>query len=162
MNILTNLINDLSKEVSGLIDSPLLVVFMLLFLSVISYTDIKTKKIKDIHNLIAFIFLLGYFLYTDPSNIHLKFAGAIAGASMVLIPAMIMNKPMGGDIKAIFVISFCSGAVLIVPILTIACITGAILIFVSRLLKKGMPMIPFAPFFGMGYVSLVIMSYFIK
>ena len=82
----------------------------------------------------------------------------VAGFLLVLIPAMIKNKPMGGDIKLMAVLGFYLGVKNIFVLLA-GTVGFSIIYIIPKLIKqKEIKDFPLAPFVLLSYASVVIIS----
>ena len=120
-----------------------------------SYTDAKQKKIYDKLNISLLILrLVSASIYPITSR-HL--IGAIFGLLIILIPAMIMNIPMGGDIKFAAVLGLWISDSGIYVSLAI----GAILFIIYGLAakKKRKEMVPLGPFISIGCLCIMVIYY---
>lgn len=127
-------------------------VFVLVFLTIASIYDIKYRKIPDKLNLtfligrILLIFVIGF----SWNNIF----GMLIGLFTILIPAMIKNKPMGGDIKTMAVLGLYLGGYGVFALLvTTVVISLAYTLIVNYIMKSKLD-IPFAPFFLIAYLII--------
>ena len=112
-------------------------VSVLILLLIASYFDSKEFRIPNKLNLGCFIlrFALIPLIGFSWGNI----CGLIVGILIILIPAMIKNKPMGGDIKMLGVLGLYLGAknVLILLIGTvILAFLYFLLIYIKRIKRK--------------------------
>ena len=127
---------------------------LLLLLVIASYFDEKEFRIPDKLNLTFLIvrLILSCFIGIGLGNLY----GLIAGLLIILIPAMIMMKPMGGDIKMFAVLGLYLG-VQNVLVLLVGTVFASV---IPAILKKrdkgeGRKDIPLAPYV---LVSFIIMN----
>lgn len=151
-NIIENIINK--EIIYWSIYSNL---FLFVFLSIASYFDIKEFKIPNKLNL---SFLIGRFVLIPFISIGLEnIYGLLVGLLLILIPAMIINKPMGGDIKMSAVLGFYLGIQNIIVLL----IGTVVVSIVPAILKKRQESeerkdIPLAPFVLISFIIVNIIS----
>lgn len=134
-------------------------VVVFLLLGVASYFDSKELRIPDKLNLGFLILRLALipFISFSWGNIY----GLIVGMLIILIPAMIKNKPMGGDIKMLGVLGLYLG-VKNVLILLIGTVILAFLYFLLIYIKKeSKENIPLAPFVLCSFILMNTVSFFI-
>lgn len=134
-------------------------VSVLILLLIASYFDSKEFRIPNKLNLGFFIlrFALIPLIGFSWGNIY----GLIVGMLIILIPAMIKNKPMGGDIKMLGVLGLYLG-VKNVLILLIGTVILAFLYFLLIYIKKeSKENIPLAPFVLCSFILMNIVSFFI-
>lgn len=131
-------------------------VVVFLLLGVASYFDSKELRIPDKLNLGFLILRLALipFISFSWGNIY----GLIVGMLIILIPAMIKNKPMGGDIKMMAVLGFYLGVQNIL-ILLIGTVIIAIIYYIPTILgKREKKDIPLAPFVLSSFILMNIIS----
>lgn len=133
-------------------------VTLFIMLIMASYFDKKEFRIPNKLNL-AFLIIriaLSYFVGIGLGNI----LGLLTGMSIILIPAIIMMKPMGGDIKMFAVLGLYLGVQNILVLLV-----GTVLIsIIPALLKKreegeGRKDIPLAPYVLISFAVISIISF---
>lgn len=125
------------------IENPFLVISTLIFLVTISIIDFKTLKIPN--KIVLPYFLLRFILIPlapiKSDLIWLLFTGLV-----VIIPALIHNRPMGGDVKALISLSVYLGEN-IIPFLAlfymVGLVIGLIACGITKDSKKKMPLAPF-------------------
>jgi leader peptidase (prepilin peptidase)/N-methyltransferase len=125
---------------------------VLLYIIVASITDIKEKKIFDKLNY-SFLLLRIIAIPIYPIQ-RTHIVGFIAAFFIVLIPAMIKGRQMGGDIKFAAVLGAWIGDDSIFASILIACVFFVLFAFVGK--KKKDDMIPFGPFISIGTIFTVI------
>lgn len=132
---------------------PLVIITLLLFLSIATYTDIKDMKIPNKLNgafaviRLLLIPLIGFGIA--------DILGAIFAFITLMIPAMIKMHKMGGDIKCLTVVGLYVGIYLIPFFLVFTCIYFMIYVGISAILKKKVKNVPFAPFFLLTHLTLL-------
>jgi len=132
-------------------------VIIAIFLLTASYFDIKASKIPNKLNMIIFILRL---LIIPMTGFNLNsIYGLILGLLIILIPAMVKNRPMGGDIKTIAVSGFYLGVHNIFVL-----IAGTIIFFLiyhipAFLNKKVIKDTPLAPFIFISFICMNIISF---
>lgn len=133
------------------------------------YTDLSSLKITDNLNktflllrIVAGVVSAALATYAG-INIGLEITmdnvfGLAVGGLLVLIPAMIKMKPMGGDIKFCAVLGFWLGYEGIIAALIMGVLMFWVLAALSGEMRKMMN-IPFAPFIAIGYgLSMLTVS----
>lgn len=130
------------------------------FLGMASFFDVKSRKIPDKLTL-AFFLLRLIVIPLVPISLNNVY-GLLAGLFIILIPAMIVNKPMGGDIKTMAVLGFYLGFYGIAVTVFIIVALALIYYGICKLRKMKLEEIPFALFFFCGFIlTLGITQYFI-
>lgn len=132
--------------------NPIIFMLIFLFLTIASYFDFKYKKIPNKLNLSFFIIRLVLIpiLKFNINNIW----GLLIGFFIIFIPAMIVNKPMGGDIKAMTVLGFYLGSYSIVVLLFLIVLIGLLYFVINNYIFKRKNEVPFAPFFLIAHLLL--------
>lgn len=154
MFIVEEIITLLGTKLEALYGEPLLWVTMLVFLSIATYTDIKSLKISNRLNL---AFLAARLLLIPLVGLHwLDLGGSLLAGLALLIPAMVLMHKMGGDIKIAFVLGLYLGAVIVPLFLLIACGLFAATALISGWFGKKIILLPFAPFFLASHVILLV------
>lgn len=125
---------------------------ILTFLLFASISDLQTLKIPNYLNR---AFFMSRFLFVPwvPFGVD-NIMGLVFGGLLILIPAMIMMKPMGGDIKLVAALGIWTNDAVIITSMLIG-----ILLFVGyAFMKKSgrKEMIAFGPFVSLGYANLSI------
>lgn len=131
-------------------------VVVFLLLGVASYFDSKELRIPDKLNLGFLILRLALipFISFSWGNIY----GLLVGLLLILIPAMIKCKPMGGDIKMMAVLGFYLGVQNIL-VLLIGTVIIAIIYYIPTILgKREKKDIPLAPFVLSSFILMNIIS----
>lgn len=134
------------------IGNPIVMVFLLIYIGIASYTDFKEKKIRNWLNYsmlglrIAAIPLIGISMDSV--------LGAVFGLLIILIPAVIMLVPMGGDIKFSAVLGSWLGGFGILFSLAVGCVTFVITGLIRKMKKKDM--MALGPFISLGTLLLMI------
>lgn len=149
VNDFLSLVEESMKHVYG---EPLLWITMLLFLTVATYTDVKTLKIPNKLNgafLIARLILIPFVGLAIGDVI-----GAILAGLALLIPAMVKMQKMAGDIKIAFVLGLYMGVALVPVFFVGASVMLALTTFISGYFGKKLILLPFAPFFLAMHVIL--------
>ncbi|WCF11730.1 prepilin peptidase (plasmid) [Paenibacillus thiaminolyticus] len=152
-----NYLDDLSKSLEHLYGSPIVVIVFTAFLLIASYTDVMHLKIPNKLNgmfflsRFAMIPILGFSLWDVAAGILCFIA--------LLIPAMVKMNKMGGDIKCVTVIGLYTSMGLAPTFLILACFYSALYTGVSYLAGRKVRMFPFAPFFLLSNVTLLIVYY---
>ncbi len=147
------------EGLNTLTSSYYVVLIVLYFLIHAAVTDIKYLKIPNKLNAafllarLALIPWLGFSL----DNVY----GAIFCFLAVLIPAMIMMHKMGGDIKMLTVLGLYLGIGLAPSFLLLCCIYNVIYWAVNKIIRNKKGNMPFAPFFLLSYITLIIIGFVI-
>lgn len=150
----------LLQEITGLYGNYLLVAIMTIFLGVATYTDIKYLKIRNSLNLtfaIIAIVLIPFFGFSW-GEVFSKLGGSAFGFFALLIPAMIRNHKMGGDIKAMAVLGLYLGVYIVPVFMALASLTGVVYLYIRFISNKSIGNFPFAPFFLASHLILFIIS----
>lgn len=131
---------------------------VLIFLLLASYFDIKYRKIPNKLNLLFFIirFAMIPLVGFSASNIY----GFLFGFFIILIPAMIVCKPMGGDIKAMAVLGLYLELLGIFVLLVGTIIVSLMYFFFEKIRGRKKVEIPFAPFFLISFIAIFIFVLF--
>ena len=150
-NIIENIIN---KEIIYWSIYSNLSLFV--FLSIASYFDIKEFRIPNKLNLSFLIGRLALipFIRIGSGNVY----GLLVGLLIILIPAMIMNKPMGGDIKMSAVLGFYLGIQNIIVLLVGTVVVSIIPAILKKRKEEARKDIPLAPFVLTSLIIINIMS----
>lgn len=127
-----------------------------LLLLIASYFDMKYMIIPNKLNLTFLIvrLLLSFIIGIELGNLY----GLIVGFLLIFIPAMIKNKPMGGDIKLMAVLGFYLGVKNVFILLVGTVLFGFLYVIIRILIKKELKDFPFAPFILLSFVSMVAIS----
>lgn len=156
-------LNGINTDLNTIMNNYFIVIILLGFLVTATYTDIKCMKIYDKFNV---IFLITRMLLIFMPVVGLEFTlnnlvGGIAGFLFLLIPAMALMHQMGGDIKFMGVLGLYLGFYATIILLIISCIYNIIYSIVSIFVlkrSKAKTNIPFAPFFLLAFITLIIIS----
>lgn len=147
---------ELIIDFNSIYGNQYVLITLFLLLLIASYFDIKHMKIPNKLNLTFLIIrlLLSFVIGIELGNLY----GMVAGFLLVLIPAMIKNKPMGGDIKLMAVLGFYLGVKNIFVLLA-GTVGFSIIYIIPKLIKqKEIKDFPLAPFVLLSYASVVIIS----
>lgn len=144
--------NLFSEQIKIVYQNPIILISTIVFLMIASYFDIKYRKIPNKLNLICFVIriLLVPMVGFSFNNIW----GLLLGFFMILIPAMIMNKPMGGDIKTVAVLGFYLGNYSIFALIAVVIIISLLYILITNCILKKKKDFPFIPFFLLAHIIL--------
>lgn len=134
--------------------------FLFIPFIIATYTDLKNQKVYDKFN-IAFLMSRLVFVGMLPQygGMPIKMGniiGALTGALILLIPAMIKMHKMGGDIKFSFVLGLFLGDYFILILMIIACILNLIYFIFMVKVKKDRSNKPFVPFLFMAYLIIFV------
>lgn len=128
---------------------------MVIYMAIASFYDIKYKIIPD-ELTITFFFLRLFAIPIMGFRVD-NVSGLVVGFLLLLIPAMIANKKMGGDIKAAAITGFYYGVYGTGVFLAILCIISLAYLVVSKKIKSKQD-IPLAPFFLASHIVMLIIS----
>lgn len=137
---------SLNETLQLVLLDPLVAAFLFLFCIAASYTDLKQMRISDDVNFFAMasgIIFHAIFM----KNINAVF-GALAGFLILLIPAVIINARMGGDIKFCTGLGAWIGPMSLIPVLSVAVVVFTAYAVLTK--HKMNEAIPFAPFLSSG------------
>lgn len=138
---------------STLYGNPLILIILTLYLSIATYTDVKTMKIPDKLN--GFFFLVRLILIPFIGFSFTDVAGALFSFVVMMIPAMIKMHKMGGDIKCLSVVGLYVGIYLAPLFLVLTCVFFILYAGLSAIARKKMKNVPFAPFFLLSHLTLM-------
>lgn len=126
-----------------------------IFMVMASVNDAKEMKIPNKLNYSMMMFRLMFAAVYPIGGEHIL--GFLLGGALIMIPAMILLKPMGGDIKFSAALGFWVGDVSILLTLVFAVIMFLFYgIKIKRLdMKKSLA---FAPFMSIGYVIVALIG----
>lgn len=150
----------LLQEISSLYGNYLMVAILTIFLGVATYTDIKYLKIRNSLNLTFAIIGIGLIPFFDFSwgEVFSKLGGSVFGFVALMIPAMIRNHRMGGDIKAMTVLGLYLGIYITPVFIALASLSGMAYLYMRFASNKVVGNFPFAPFFLASHVILFLTS----
>ena len=133
--------------------NPYALLPVLLFCILVSYHDTITMKIPDAITKSFFILRFGliYWIPITSGNI----IGFLFGALIILIPAMIINKPMGGDIKFMAVLGAYTNDAIVISSLLFGIIFFVGFAIITRMKKN--EMLAFGPFISLGFGTISIL-----
>lgn len=146
-------INELLNETYSI---PLIFILSVYFLT-IGFIDYKTKKIPNNINFTMLISRILLIPFLGLSWEHLL--GGLIGFLIILLPAMLANQPMGGDIKMAGILGLYVGPNLIVLFTILSFSLLYVLMYVMFKKEKTIT-IPVAPFYMIVHMFLTIL-YFI-
>lgn len=131
-----------------------------------SVTDLKTMKIRNYQNLAFFLVGLTLWIVSILDLFHTGFTlgighfyGAIVGFLLLFIPGMILNTPMGGDIKFVTVMGFWIGPTAILLLLIFSSVIQLLILIGKSIKLKSFSMknkFPFAPAFSLSFFILLL------
>lgn len=131
-----------------------------------SVTDLKTMKIKNYQNLAFFLVGLTLWITSILDLFHTGFTlglghlyGAIVGFLLLFIPGMILNTPIGGDIKFVTVMGFWIGPIAIILLLIFSSIIQFLILIIRTIKLQSFDMknkFPFAPAFSFSFFVLLL------
>ena len=126
------------------------------FLLIATYTDLKSYKIPDKLN--GFFFILRFVIIPVIGFGIADILGAIFAFVTLMIPAMIKNHKMGGDIKCLTVVGLYVGIYLVPFFLIFSCIYFILYTGLGLIVGKSPRVLPFAPFFLLSHITLVVIQ----
>lgn len=148
-------IDSFLNSLSSVYGNKVAVITVLIFLTIASYTDIKSMKIP---NKVNILFLLSRFLIISFLPLTLSsLAGGLLAFVVPLIPAIVLMHKMGGDIKCLTVLGLFVGGYNTILMLALSSMYG--LIYIILFNKKGN--ISFAPFFLISHITLMLLAFLI-
>lgn len=128
--------------------------FFYLYLGLISYSDLKSGLIPNILVYSLFLTVFSLKISTDFNRMFFCLVAAIA-VTLILLAVRHFTKGLGaGDIKLLFVTTFCTGFFCIVLAIIVSCLAGILAFCLLKALRKPVLTIPFAPFITLGYLSV--------
>jgi Flp pilus assembly protein protease CpaA len=155
--------SSLLQDMMNLYGNYYVVAILTLFLGIATYTDMKYLKIPNKLNLTFAVIGLALIPMFDFSwgELFSKFGGSLFGFVALLIPAMIRNHKMGGDIKAMAVLGLYLGIFIVPLFMALASVSGVVYLYTRFQTGKLLGNFPFAPFFLVAHIILFIFSFFI-
>lgn len=148
-------LGNILENLKLIYSNPIILLISITFLTIASYFDFKTRKIPDRLNLLFLIMRIGLIPLIGFNFNNLL--GLVFGGLVILIPAMIMNKPMGGDIKCMAVLGFIIGIHSAFVLLITIAFTSLIYILIVNYTLKSRIEIPFAPFYLFAHLAMCIL-----
>lgn len=140
-----------------LYNNPFFLITLTVFLGIATYTDLKNMKIPDKLN--GAFFLVRFLLIPVIGFGFADVMGAIFSFIAMMIPAMIKMHKMGGDIKCLTVVGLYVGIYLAPFFLILTCIYFLLYSGVCMVAKKKIKNVPFAPFFFVSHLTLMIIHF---
>lgn len=137
------------------IEMPIFIL-TLIFLLLITGTDLKSCKIYDKHLLIVLAIRLAMIPFNDLGIGWEQIIGLVVGFFVWFVPAMAINKNMGGDIKAYAILGLLLGWKVLIPHLVLTLILG--LVFSGLRLKFKVKDFPLAPMFLVAFNVIMLMG----
>lgn len=142
---------------STLYGNPLFLVILTVYLSIATYTDMKTMIIPDKLNGFFFVVRLAIIPFIGFGLADV--AGALFAFVVLMIPAMIKMHKMGGDIKCLTVVGLYVGIYLAPLFLILTCVYFILYAGLSAVARKKMKNVPFAPFFLASHLTLMALYF---
>lgn len=127
-----------------------------LFLGIASYFDIKERKIPN-KSVVTYILIRVCLLHFAPIEAN-HLLGLVLGYLIIFIPAFIVNKPMGGDMKAMAALGLGVGLYDLLPFVILTLLVSFAYYGQLYLRKKALKDIPFAVFYFIGMILLFALS----
>lgn len=145
----------------GIEVTPRILLYMIpvfAFIVIASSIDQKYMKIPNKLNYTMMLLRLSFAMFYPIEGTHIL--GFIIGGALILIPAMIVLKPMGGDIKFCAALGFWIGDIKILFTLVVAVIMFVVYgVFIKKLDKRESA--AFAPFMSLGCVVVLLIGLFL-
>lgn len=153
------LLNKIIFDFNSIYGNGYVLTASFLLLLIASYFDIKHMKIPNKLNLTFFIIrlLLCFVIGIEVGNLY----GMIAGFLLLLIPAMIKNKPMGGDIKLMTVLGFYIGVKNLLILLAGTIVFSMFYTAPNLIKKRERKDFPLAPFVLLSFISIITISFIV-
>ena len=134
----------------------IIIIPVMVYLAIATITDIKSMKIPNKLNV---GFLIIRLLLIPVIGFSLSsVAGAVIGFLALFIPAMVLMHKMGGDIKCIAVTGLFLGGWTMPIFIGTTCLLGLIYTIVKFIKTKSKKNIPFAPFFLLAHIVLIVVN----
>lgn len=128
--------------------------FFYLYLGLISLSDLKSEIIPNIFVYSLFLTAFCLKISDDFSGLPVSIAAAVVIA-LFLFAVRHFTKGLGlGDVKLLFVTTFCTGFLKSIFAIIVSCLAGIIVFILLKALKKRVLRIPYAPFITLGYLSV--------
>ena len=159
-----NLIHSIFQDTyTSLLSNDVLMIILFTFFGVATITDLKSKKIYNIFNLIFFAtrLVLGFIPVCTLHFTIDSILGGILCFAFLTIPAIALMHKMGGDIKFLTVVGLFLGFKMSVILLLISCTYMLIYSLIRKIIDKSFnvkTIVPFAPFFSLGLVTIYIIA----
>lgn len=153
-NLMEIITRELQMQPKDLL--PLIPVFI--FIAIAAYIDQKEMRIPNQLNYGMMMFRFAFIPFLPLEAKYL--IGFIIGGAIIMIPAMIILKPMGGDIKFAAALGLWVGDVKLVLTLSVAVILFVVYgVFIKKLNRKESA--PFAPFMSLGFLIITAVGFFV-
>lgn len=128
--------------------------FFYLYLGLISFSDLKSEIIPNIFVFSLFLTAFCLKISDDFSSLPVSIAAAVVIA-LFLFAVRHFTKGLGlGDVKLLFVTTFCTGFFCSMLAIIVSCLAGILAFCLLKTLRKTVLKIPFAPFITLGYLSV--------
>ena len=155
---ISNYVTLYKEALTSFYSNPYAMLPILIFCFAASKYDMESMKIpNDLNKL--FLMCRFLFIYWVPIKSE-HIIGFLLGGLLILIPAMVINRPMGGDIKFCAVLGAWTNDAIIMTSLAL----GIILFIANALIRKydRKKMVAFGPFVCLGFVLISVIYYLIK
>ena len=130
-----------------------------IILGILSYWDIKCYKIPNNVVLMGTVFLVCHTVTNPFQILSYRYLNVIFFISLFYSIALLTHGLGMGDVKVMGIISFVEDFFSICTIGVIACIFGAVIFFVQKVIKhKKLTRIPFVPCLTFGFVIVEILK----
>jgi len=160
--------SDFLSVFNQYINEPVVLVWLILSLLIVTYTDVKTLKIPNkVNGFIAIvniiIFVLIPLIQGDWQSSLTSMGSALIGFVVLLIPSVVTGFNMAGDIKFIGAFGFALTPISMFLFLGVSLVTniftnGSLIIMKKKTYDD---VIPFAPFFLISFLMLIGISWVI-
>lgn len=125
-----------------------------LYLGLISRSDIKSGTIPNVFVYSLFLTAFALKILTDFNKIGAHLIAAIV-VTFILLAVRYFTNGLGlGDVKLLFVTTFCVGFFKSIFAIIVSCLAGIIAFILLKAFKKRILRIPYAPFITLGYLSV--------
>ncbi|MBP1308771.1 Flp pilus assembly protein protease CpaA [Paenibacillus sp. 1182] len=146
-----NYLENVQMSVEHVYQNGYIAMLFTLYLFIATIIDVKFRKIPNKLNL-GFVLVRLILIPWFPFSI-LDLIGAVIAFIALLIPAMVKNHKMGGDIKMAGVVGLYMGMYLVPIFILLACIYFMVYVGMNK------RMLPFAPFFLASHITLMVAYY---
>lgn len=146
-------IDNLIEALKSVFYNPFIFVPLLLYFILIASIDHKHFRIPNSLTLIIFLYGCVGFNFLNFSWVNIE--GLVIGILLLLIPSIMKNFNMGGDVKTLGIIGFYLGTYGLIFFVSIFI---AVLFFVFMFTKNKTPL---GPYFLLSYLACGILTYFV-
>lgn len=128
------------------------VFILLIMLLIAGYIDYNTYKIPNKLNLLIILLRIAFIPFIGMINFQ-NIISCLFAFLFFLVPAMLLNHKMGGDIKCVTAVALFFNIYITILFLFISCILSFFTHFYLRK-KFNTKLVPFAPFFCLSHIVL--------